>query len=128
MKAVPVWLLYTVYRILMFAVPLAILLMLRIEPWLATLIAAIIGFCLSYIFLRAPREKVAVELYAATHRSKPVPPPDDATEDAAIDDAERRRAAPATAAHESEGERRSEEDGVRQPGETGEFQGKNQLS
>ncbi len=96
MKSAPAWVLYTVYRILLFAVPLVILLILRIEPWLAALLAAIIGLCLSYIFLRSPREEVARDLYSATHRTKSAQradDEDDQTEDAAVDLAETRQAA-----------------------------------
>ena len=137
MKSAPAWVPYTVYRILLFAVPLVILLVLRIEPWLSTLLAAIVGLCLSYIFLRSPREKVARDIYAATHREKPVVKPggDDATEDAAVDFAETRRSGtvevtPTTTsepARASERERGSEQDAVRQPGEAGEFQCEDKL-
>lgn len=91
MKSAPAWVLYTVYRILLFVVPLALLLILRIEPWLSALLAAVIGLCLSYIFLRSPREEVARGLYSATHRTKPVKQADDETEDAAVDLAETRQ-------------------------------------
>jgi len=85
MKAVPSWLSYSVYRILMFAVPLAVLLMLSIVWWVSAIVAALIGLCLSYIFLRAPREKVALDLYTARHPTADVVHPDAESEDAAID-------------------------------------------
>lgn len=85
MKAVPAWLSYSVIRVLMFAVPLGILLALRIEWWLAALLAAVIGLCLSYIFLRKPRERVARELYAARHPEAEAVHPDAESEDAALD-------------------------------------------
>lgn len=136
MKSVPAWVLYTVYRILAFAVPLTLLLLLGIEPWLAALLAAIIGFCLSYILLRTPREEVARDLYAATQRKKAPVHSDDETEDAAIDQAAASTPTtsetPASAGGSSlrpasEGEGGAEQDAVSQPGETGEFQGKNEL-
>ena len=123
MKSAPAWVLYTVYRILLFAVPLVVLLVLNIVPWLATLLAAIIGLCLSYILLRSPREEVARDLYAATHRSQPVVHPDDETEDAAVDRAETERAR----TEGSESERSPQQDAVSEPGETGEFQGEDKL-
>jgi len=83
MKAVPAWLSYSVIRVLMFAVPLAIMLALQIEGWLAAVLAAVIGLCLSYIFLRKPRENVARDLYAARHREPAHP--DAESEDAALD-------------------------------------------
>jgi hypothetical protein len=83
MKAVPAWVYYSVYRVLMFLVPLAILLLLGIEGWLSTLLAAVIGLCLSYIFLRKPRESVSRELYEARHRAAPRIQRDEESEDAA---------------------------------------------
>lgn len=137
MKSAPAWVLYTVYRILLFVVPLAILLVLRIEPWLATLLAAVIGLCLSYIFLRSPREKVARDLYAARQRTKTVVKTDagdDETEDAAVDLADARgsdpdniTATPGEQAPASERERGAEQDAVSEPREAGEFQGKDKL-
>ena len=96
MKAVPSWLSYSVYRILMFAVPLAVLLMLSIVWWVSAIVAALIGLCLSYIFLRAPREKVALDLYTARHPTADVVHPDAESEDAALD-----RAADAAVAAEA---------------------------
>ncbi len=121
MKSVPAWLVYTVYRILMFVVPLGILLLLRIDPLLSTVIAAVIGLCLSYIFLRTPREAVARDIYAAKQRRKAPVITDDETEDAAVD-----RAA-GQPAPSSEREGRSQQDAVGEAGETGEFQGEDKL-
>ncbi|MEC5151983.1 DUF4229 domain-containing protein [Cryobacterium sp. GrIS_2_6] len=97
MKAVPSWLSYSVYRILMFAVPLAVLLMLSIVWWVSAIVAALIGLCLSYIFLQKPREQVALDLYTARHPTAEVVHPDAESEDAAID-----RAADADAAASAE--------------------------
>lgn len=97
MKAVPVWVYYSVLRVVMFAVPLAILLALGIEWWLAAVLAAVIGLSLSVILLRTPRNSVARDLYEARHpdAAKPAagatpatgaaPATDAETEDAAID-------------------------------------------
>jgi hypothetical protein len=70
MKAFPAWLVFTVLRVLMFVVPFVLLLVLGFEGWLAALLSAVIGLCLSYIFLRTPRETVARGLYEARHRDK----------------------------------------------------------
>ena len=85
MKAVPAWLLFTVLRVLMFVVPFVILLVLGIEGWLAAVLAAIIGLCLSYIFLRNPRNSVSRDLYEVRHRAKEPVHPDAESEDAAVD-------------------------------------------
>jgi hypothetical protein len=84
MKTVPVWVYYSVLRVLLFVIPLAVLLALRIEPWIAALLAAIIGLCASYLLLRRPREGLARDLYAVRHRAQPLVNVDDETEDAAI--------------------------------------------
>lgn len=91
MNSVPVWVYYSVYRVLMFAVPLTGLLLLGLKGWVATLIAAVIGLCLSYIFLRKPRETVARDLYEARHRDKEPVNVDAESEDAALDREEQGR-------------------------------------
>jgi len=84
-KRIPSWVTYTVLRLLLFAIPLAILLVLRIEWWIAVIAAALIGLCLSYIFLSKPRNAVSSDLYAARHRDKPATTVDDDAEDAVVD-------------------------------------------
>jgi len=76
-----------VLRLLVFAVPLVILLVLGVVWWLAVIAAALIGLCLSYIFLSRPRNAVSSDLYAVRHRDKPARTEDDDAEDAAVDDA-----------------------------------------
>jgi hypothetical protein len=77
---------YTVLRLLAFVVPLLLLVFLTgLQPWIAAIIAAIIGLCVSYIFLRTPRETVAQELFERRHGDKPVPHDDEDSEDAALD-------------------------------------------
>ena len=53
--------------------------------WIATLLAAVIGFCVSYIFFRRSREDVARGIYEARHAEKPVVHEDAEAEDGAID-------------------------------------------
>ncbi|QDZ16078.1 DUF4229 domain-containing protein [Humibacter ginsenosidimutans] len=102
MKRIPAWLTYTVLRLLFVAVPFVILFfVLPGDLWLVSAIAAVvIGFCLSYLFLRGPREQVAGQLASAGKRDRTVAKPtvDDEVEDAAVDaansaaaDAARRR-------------------------------------
>jgi len=82
---VPVWIWYTALRILLFAVPLAVLLAFGVNPWISTLVAALFGLSASLLFLRRPRESMSSDLYAARHRETPVVRDDDEAEDAAID-------------------------------------------
>lgn len=85
MKRIPSWITYTVLRLLVFAVPLVILLLVGVVWWLAVIAAALIGLCLSYIFLSRPRNAVSSDLYAVRHRDKPARSEDDDVEDAAVD-------------------------------------------
>jgi hypothetical protein len=88
---------YTVLRLLAFIVPLALLLLLTpLQGWVSAVVAAIVGLCVSYIFLRTPRDTVATELYERRHGEKPVPHADEDSEDAVLDGAA--SAAPASPA------------------------------
>jgi hypothetical protein len=56
------WIKYSLIRLALFAVVLAALLLIQV-PWLwATVISAIVGFCVSYIFLRGPRAEFATSI------------------------------------------------------------------
>ncbi len=59
MRASRQWIVYSVIRIAIFAVALALLLVLGVNVWVAAIAAALIGFCISYIALRGPRTEVA---------------------------------------------------------------------
>ncbi|MRX43336.1 DUF4229 domain-containing protein [Agromyces kandeliae] len=91
MNALPVWLRYTLLRVLLFAAPLVVLLVAGVTPWISVIVAALFGFSASLIFLRRQREALAQDLYAARHREQPVVTADDEAEDSAVDEAEQRR-------------------------------------
>jgi hypothetical protein len=86
------WLKYSIVRLGLFAVVLGLLLVLRFDPFWATLIAAVVGFCVSYLFFAPLRGKVALDL--ADRRSRPAKLDDDsvAEDEAIADDAEADRA------------------------------------
>jgi hypothetical protein len=86
------WLKYSIVRLGLFAVVLGLLLVLRFDPFWATLIAAVVGFCVSYLFFAPLRRKVALDL--ADRRSRPAKLDDDsvAEDEAIADDAEADRA------------------------------------
>lgn len=79
-RALPV-ILYTVLRLLVFLVPLVILLALGVENWRAALYAALIGLGISLIFLRRPRDKVALQVHEIRSGTRPVDTSDEDTED-----------------------------------------------
>lgn len=71
---------YSLLRLLAFAVPFVVLyLLLPAYWWVALLGAAVIGFCVSYIFLRPQRDRVAAQLAAARAPKKRA---DESAEDA----------------------------------------------
>jgi type III secretory pathway component EscV len=87
------WLLFSLIRIGLFAVVLAILLLLLtpggVPSWISALLAAIIALCISFIFLRKPREEAAKSLYEARTSTKlsqsTVAGDDEDSEDSAVD-------------------------------------------
>ena len=77
-KSVPVWIWYTALRVLLFAVPLAVLLIAGVNPWVSAAVAAVFGLSASLIFLRRARESMSSDLYAARHREQPAVREDEA--------------------------------------------------
>lgn len=79
------WVLYSLLRVGLFAAVFAVLLLIGAAPWLAAIIAAIIGFCVSYLFLSKPRDEVARDLYDRRNRDAEHSPKtaDEEAEDAA---------------------------------------------
>lgn len=135
---------YTILRLLLFAIPLTVLLLVQVNWVIAVIAAALIGLCVSYLLLRTPRDRVATSLYHASRREKPVPTADDETEDAAVDRAAANepadRSEPAARSETGgrsepaggsepvlKGERDAEQDAIREAGETGQLQGKDEL-
>jgi cell division protein FtsL len=53
------WILYSLIRVGVFAAALALLVLVGVNVLIAAVAAAVIGFCVSYIFLRGPRNAVA---------------------------------------------------------------------
>jgi hypothetical protein len=77
------WIKYTLIRVGLFAIVLAALLLLRVTPYLAAPIAAVVSLCVSYIFFGRLRNEVAL---AVANRRRSVANDADAdVEDAASD-------------------------------------------
>ncbi len=93
MKTGRTWLIYTLIRVGIFAVALAVLLLTQMTPWIAAALAALISLCASYIFLRKPREVLSNGLYEARHGNKEAPRAaekagsDEDLEDSVVDEA-----------------------------------------
>lgn len=79
------WLIYTVLRLLFFAVPFAVLYWLGIWPWLSAIFAALIGVSLSIILLSKPRAVASESIYDWRTRERTA---DDIVEDDAVEAAE----------------------------------------
>jgi divalent metal cation (Fe/Co/Zn/Cd) transporter len=54
--------LYSLVRVGVFAIALAVLLVVGLDWWLAAILAAVIGLCVAYIFFGKLRDAVALDL------------------------------------------------------------------
>jgi uncharacterized membrane protein YdjX (TVP38/TMEM64 family) len=79
------WIKYSLIRLSIFVVVLAVLLILQVNPFIATVIAAIAGFVVSYIFFRKVRDQVAAEFAARNEKPEPIKNVDTDAEDEALD-------------------------------------------
>jgi uncharacterized membrane-anchored protein YhcB (DUF1043 family) len=78
------WFWFSLMRIAVFAIPLIVMLFLGIEPWIAALLAAIVGLCISYIFFAPTRNSLSQALYES-RQAKKAAAKDEETEDALVD-------------------------------------------
>ena len=90
------WVGYSLFRILLFAAVLTVLLLIGITGWIAAIMAAIISFCVSYLFFGRARTKVATQLYKARNpdpaeQVTPAADSDEAAEDGPDDAADAAR-------------------------------------
>jgi uncharacterized membrane protein YdjX (TVP38/TMEM64 family) len=79
------WIKYTLIRFGIFAIVLAILLVFQVNPFVATVVAAVAGFVLAYIFFRKLRDEVAKEFAARNEKPVAVRNVDTEAEDEALD-------------------------------------------
>jgi len=88
-KSSGAWIGFSLIRVGMFAAVLAILALLlpAIPFWISAIVAAIVAFCLSFIFLSRPRTELAVQLDRMRRGDAPPrsEPDDDEVEDATIE-------------------------------------------
>lgn len=77
------WALYIVLRIVFFAVPFAVLLLINWPWWLALLISTLIALALSVIFLSRQRSEASTSIYEWRNRERTA---DDIAEDAIADE------------------------------------------
>jgi len=74
--------LYSLIRLGIFALALAVLLVVGVNLWVAAFGAAVVGFCISYIFLTRQRDAVAKTMVAAKSSSTRSAPERDLDNDA----------------------------------------------
>ncbi len=84
------WLYYSLLRVTLFVVVFAVLMLLSVNEWIATAAAAIVALCLSYIFLKGPRDAVARDIYARRHGQHDDRDADSDIENEILDENERR--------------------------------------
>jgi hypothetical protein len=75
------WIKYSLVRLGIFAIVLAVLLVCHIDPFIATVAAAVASFALAYIFFRRLRDQVATELAARSAKPEPIKNVDTDAED-----------------------------------------------
>jgi len=79
------WIKYSLIRLGIFVVVLAVLLVLNVNPFLATVVAAVAGFVISYVFFRKVRDQVAAEFATRNEKPEPIKNVDTDAEDEALD-------------------------------------------
>jgi membrane protein implicated in regulation of membrane protease activity len=80
------WIWFILMRLAAFAIPLVIMLLLGVVAWLAALLAAIIGLCVSYIFFARTRNALSESLYENRKNKRiSTQQADEDAEDAAVD-------------------------------------------
>ena len=95
------WVVYSLLRVALFAAALTLLLLLNVPGWIAAIVAAIISFCVSYLFFGRQRAKVA----ALMQRSRDAGQADDDEYDSdtlGVDPSARRRVEASDEASEDE--------------------------
>lgn len=91
------WALYIVLRIVFFAVPFGVLLLINWPWWLALLVATLIALALSVIFLSKQRGEASTSIYEWRNRDRTA---DDIVEDELVEDAIADEVTTADSAHE----------------------------
>jgi uncharacterized membrane protein YqgA involved in biofilm formation len=79
------WIKYSLIRVGIFVVVLAVLLVVQVNPFIATVVAAVAGFVISYVFFRKVRDEVAAELANRNDKPEPIKNVDTDAEDEALD-------------------------------------------
>jgi L-lactate permease len=79
------WITYLLIRLGIFAVVLAALLVLQVNPFLSAVIAAVASLVISYIFFRKVRDAVAAEFAVRNEKPTAIKNVDTEAEDAALD-------------------------------------------
>jgi ABC-type bacteriocin/lantibiotic exporter with double-glycine peptidase domain len=80
------WVLYSLFRVGLFAAALVAMLLLGLELWVAAIVATIVAFCISYIFFSEPRDALARDL--EERRMRAATDADSDAENSALDRAE----------------------------------------
>jgi uncharacterized membrane protein YdjX (TVP38/TMEM64 family) len=79
------WIKYSLIRLGIFVVVLAVLLVFQVNPFIATVVAAVAGFVISYVFFRKIRDQVAAEFAKRNEKPEPIKNVDTDAEDEALD-------------------------------------------
>ncbi|MEX1078186.1 MAG: DUF4229 domain-containing protein [Homoserinimonas sp.] len=83
MKSSTRWILYSLFRVGLFAAALAAMLLIGLEWWLAAIVATMLAFAISYIFFSEPRDALARDIHE--RRQSSAVDPDSDVENAVLD-------------------------------------------
>lgn len=64
MKSSTRWVLYSLFRVGLFAAALVAMLLLGLWWWVAAIVATVVAFAISYIFFNEPRDALAQDIHA----------------------------------------------------------------
>lgn len=90
MKSSTRWILYSLFRLGLFAAALTAMLLLGMDWWWAAIVATVVAFCISYIFFSEPRDALARDIH--DRRQRAGADQDNDIENAALDRAQREHA------------------------------------
>lgn len=63
MKSSTRWILYSLFRVGLFAAAFAAMMLIGLEWWVAAIVATVVAFAISYIFFSEPRDALARDIH-----------------------------------------------------------------
>lgn len=67
MKSSTRWIVYSVFRVGLFAAAFAAMMLIGLEWWAAAIVATLVAFAIAYIFFSEPRDALARDIHDRRH-------------------------------------------------------------